>query len=238
MVRGGTEGAVAGVEVIPVVDIRNGLAVRARAGHRDAYRPIETPLAPSAEPLAVAEGLLAAVPARRLYIADLDAIEGRGANEILLQRLAAALRPVELWIDGGFATLGAARAVLEGRLGRPVLGSESQTDLEAVRALGDAGILSLDSRDGRPLGPPELHEDAALWPRDLILMTLARVGSAAGPDLDRIADARRRAPHCRLFAAGGLRGPEDLAPLTDAGAAGVLVASAIHDGRLRREHLG
>jgi len=53
----------------------------------------------------------------------------------------------------------------------------------------------------------------------------------------RIAAVRNRAPHVKVFAAGGLRGPEDLRPLGEAGAAGVLVASAIHDGRLRREHL-
>jgi phosphoribosylformimino-5-aminoimidazole carboxamide ribotide isomerase len=37
----------------------------------------------------------------------------------------------------------------------------------------------------------------------------------------------------RIYAAGGVRGPEDVAHLARIGAAGALVASAIHDGQLR-----
>jgi phosphoribosylformimino-5-aminoimidazole carboxamide ribotide isomerase len=67
----------------------------------------------------------------------------------------------------------------------------------------------------------------------VIVMALARVGAAAGPDLAGIAAARALGMDRRIYAAGGVRGPEDLRALRGAGAAGVLVASAIHDGRLR-----
>ena len=63
-------------------------------------------------------------------------------------------------------------------------------------------------------------------------MTLGRVGSGAGPDLDRLAAIRARAGARRLYAAGGVRDKADLAALKDAGAAGVLVASALHDGKI------
>ena len=62
----------AGFRIIPVIDLRGGLVVRARAGDRDAYAPIVTPLARTAEPAAVARGLLAASPGDILYLADLD----------------------------------------------------------------------------------------------------------------------------------------------------------------------
>ena len=41
-------------------------------------------------------------------------------------------------------------------------------------------------------------------------MTLARVGSGGGPDLDRLRALRRMAPGKRLYAAGGVRGADDL----------------------------
>jgi HisA/HisF family protein len=230
----GREGAFA---IVPVIDIRHGVVVRARAGDRASYAPIQSPLCDTADPVDVARALLRAVPARCLYIADLDAIEGRASNREALRRITRACAAVELWVDAGFSTEPATAAFLDQGIGRPVLGTESQSDETLVCRLGDRAILSLDRRGDAPLGPARLHEDASLWPRDVIVMTLARVGTGAGPDLRAIAEAKRQAPDVNVFAAGGLRGPEDIASLIAAAAAGALVASAIHDGRLRRTHL-
>ncbi|BCM85880.1 HisA/HisF-related TIM barrel protein [Methylobacterium indicum] len=221
-------------EVVPVLDLRGGLVVRARAGDRDAYAPIVTPLSPGSAPADVARGLLGAWPARRLYVADLDAIvDGVPPDLGALRAIRAACPGIELWVDAGFSSEAGVAAFLASGLGRPVLGSESQADDALVRRIGDRAVLSLDSRDGAPMGPAILHEDASAWPPEVIVMTLARVGSGAGPDLAGLRALKARAPHVAFYAAGGLRGPEDLPALDDAGAAGVLVASAIHDGRLR-----
>ncbi len=221
-------------EVVPVLDLRGGLVVRARAGDRDAYAPIVTPLSPGPAPADVARGLLAAWPARRLYVADLDAIvDGAPPDLGALRAILAACPGTELWVDAGFSSEAGVTAFLASGLGRPVLGSESQVDDALVRRIGDRAVLSLDSRDGAPMGPAILHEDPSAWPPEVIVMTLARVGSGAGPDLAGLRALRARAPHVAFYAAGGLRGPEDLPALDEAGAAGVLVASAIHDGRLR-----
>jgi len=221
-------------EVVPVLDLRGGVVVRARAGDRARYAPIVTPLSPGPAPADVARGLLGAWPARRLYVADLDAIvDGTDPDLGSLRAIAAACPGVELWVDAGFATEAGVAAFLEAGLGRPVLGSESQADAALVRRLGAAAVLSLDSRDGAPLGAPELHEDASAWPPEVIVMTLSRVGSGAGPDFAGLSALKRRAPRTAFYAAGGLRGPDDLPALAAAGAAGALVASAIHDGRLR-----
>ena len=63
-------------------------------------------------------------------------------------------------------------------------------------------------------------------------MTLERVGADAGPDLDTLAEVRRKAPQAMLIGAGGIRHPADLARAADAGADAWLVASALHDLRL------
>ncbi len=221
-----------------MIDIRGGLVVRARAGERAAYRPIETPLAPSPDPVAVAEGLLAAVPSRRLYVADLDAIETRLPQHPVLARLRRAFPEHELWVDGGFSEEDAVARFLDAGLGRAVLGTESLREASLLARYRAGAILSLDSRGDALLGLPELHADSSLWPDDVIVMTLARVGAGLGPDLERVREVRAHSPETRIYAAGGLRGPEDLAPLAEAGAAGILVASAIHDGRLRQGHAG
>jgi phosphoribosylformimino-5-aminoimidazole carboxamide ribotide isomerase len=59
-------------------------------------------------------------------------------------------------------------------------------------------------------------------------MMLARVGSLRGPDFDQLSKLSRRAPHTKLYAAGGIRGTRDLARLARAGIHGALLASALH----------
>ena len=110
-----------------------------------------TPLSPTAEPVAVAASLLRAVAANHLYIADLDAIQGRGDNLKALRDIRTALPDVELWVDGGFSDEAAIRPLIEGRIGRPVIGSESQQDSGFLDRRGDEAILSLDFRGDEPL---------------------------------------------------------------------------------------
>jgi HisA/HisF family protein len=219
------------MQVIPVLDLIEGLVVRAKMGDRDAYRPIETPLSATADPVDVTGGLMRLGPFATLYIADLDAIRGRGDNFEALARLREAFPNVELWIDNGAATLAAVEATQ--RYGVPVLGSESQSDAALVGSTRDA-LLSLDFRGEAFQGPPELLSGPELWPERVIVMTLHRVGGATGPDLGRLAATRALGGGRRFYAAGGVRDGADLAALKAAGAAGVLVASALHDGRIAR----
>jgi len=217
------------MQVIPVIDLMAGQVVRARMGERDAYRPIATPLAATPDPVDVAAGLLRLAPFPTLYVADLDAIRGIGDNFAALAQLCAAFPGLALWIDNGAADAKALEATRA--YGAPVLGSESQRDSALVAATPDA-LLSLDFRGDAFEGPPDLLAKSELWPEQLIVMTLGRVGSGAGPDLARLAEIRALAGARRLYAAGGVRNGADLAALARAGAVGVLVASALHDGQL------
>jgi phosphoribosylformimino-5-aminoimidazole carboxamide ribotide isomerase len=130
----------------------------------------------------------------------------------------------------------AARAFLEQGADHLVLGSEAQADHQLVESLRDDPrvVLSLDFRGDTLIGPPSLLATPAIWPRRVIVMTLARVGSAAGPDLERLAALQKLSGGRRVYAAGGLRHAGDLDELKNAGITGVLVASALHDGRLTR----
>jgi len=222
------------MEIIPVIDVRNGTVVRARMGHRDEYRPITTSLSRTSDPVAVARGLFSLYPFPILYVADLDAIEGRGENGAALEQLKAAFPHLILWVDNGIARIAEARGWLAAGLGHLVLGSESQADTSLVRrfAHDPRVILSLDFRGAAFQGPRELLADAACWPGKVIAMTLAKVGSGAGPDTEVLAAVRKSAGTRMVYAAGGVRDAADLATLARAGIAGALVASCLHDGRL------
>jgi phosphoribosylformimino-5-aminoimidazole carboxamide ribotide isomerase len=223
--------------VVPVVDIRNGIAVQARAGDRANYAPLSSPLVTTPEPATALAGLMSLFPFRAVYVADLDAIERGQPNIEAIAAMAAAAPAAELWLDAGVAGEAAVRAATRWGAGRVVIGSESQAadDLGLAVRLEQAGVavaLSLDFHGEAFAGPPALWSDPALWPDTLIVMTLARVGTGSGPDMARLADVKGRAGARRVFAAGGVRGLDDLAALAEAGIAGALIATALHDGRI------
>jgi phosphoribosylformimino-5-aminoimidazole carboxamide ribotide isomerase len=227
-------------ELIPVIDLMGGRVVHARAGQRDRYRPLQgSVLCDGAEPADVVQGLLRLHPFRHLYIADLDAIGKRGDHRAVIRGLRASFPGLGLWVDAGFAGACTCRRFLGAGVGELVLGSESQADLGLVEALAGETrwLLSLDFMGDRALGPPALHDTPRLWPERVIVMTLARVGAAAGPDLERLRAIRASAPERKIHAAGGVRDERDLAALRELGCAGALVASALHDGRLDRAAL-
>jgi len=258
------------MDVVPVIDLRGGAVVRARKGDRASYRPIETPLSRTSDPIDVVAGYLSVHPFRMLYIADLDAIEGRGSADATIRNIAQAFPRLALWVDNGCVEIDPARRFLSEGSGerledarprgpRPstqnkaarapslleasavrsatfslVLGSESQRDERTVAALKDDPrvILSLDFRGNEFVGPPALLRQPDLWPARAIVMTLARVGSGAGPDLENYRRIREGARGPAIYLAGGLRNRADLAAVAAEGAAGILVASAIHDGAI------
>src|SRR4051794_12930086 len=121
------------MEIIPVIDLKDGVVVRARMGRRDQYRPIETPLSPTSDPGAVVDGLLSLYAFRTVYIADLDAIDGREDHCTVVAQLRERHPQLALWVDNGTADACAAAAWLDRELGCLVLGSESQRNLAVVR---------------------------------------------------------------------------------------------------------
>jgi phosphoribosylformimino-5-aminoimidazole carboxamide ribotide isomerase len=218
------------MQIIPVIDVRHGLAVRAFRGDRSNYRPIVTPLSPSADPIELARGYIRLFPFEVIYIADLDGIEGRGANRELPQRLCEAAGLKEAWVDNGASSL----ADFGLPPVRQVLGSESLAAGIPPEARSTRDwILSLDFRGDEFQGPREILDDASTWPDRIIVMTLARVGANDGPDYALLKSIIARAGQRQVFAAGGVRGRDDLLALSDAGTAGVLIASALHDGKIK-----
>ena len=230
-----------------MLDLARGQVVRGVRGERAAYRPIASTLVAGSDPLAVAAALLPPATDGRaspalLYVADLDAIQGGEAQLDTLRRLLGLRGDLCLWLDAGLSG-SAAGAALRRALGasgervRLVYASESlAADAARPAMAGDPhAILSLDCRLARPLDPAGLWTRPDLWPRTIIVMTLDRVGAAAGPDLATLARLRALAPDRVWVGAGGVRNRADLHSAATAGASAWLVASALHDGTLKEE---
>lgn len=235
------------LQVIPVLDLAGGQVVRGVRGERAAYRPIRSSLVEGSDPGAVAAALLPPSTDPRgdpvpLYVADLDAIQGGAAQLATLRGLLRSRADLCLWLDAGVSGIAVGEALREAlgadpRRLRLVYGSESLAPGPADPGLAadPQAILSLDCRLARPLDPAGLWSRPALWPRTVIVMTLDRVGAAGGPDLATLPRLRALAPDRVWVGAGGVRDRDDLRSAAATGASAWLVASALHDGTLRRE---
>jgi phosphoribosylformimino-5-aminoimidazole carboxamide ribotide isomerase len=233
------------VRVIGVIDLMAGRAVHARGGKRDAYEPVHSPLL-SPEQVGNAAALARAysglVGVAEIYVADLDAIGGAPRPQDLREIIASGL-PV--MVDAGITTARAAERVTTGGATRVVVGLETLASFDDLaRIVEHIGaprvVFGLDLRDGRPLTrpgtpfdrvpPPELaHRALCAGAQAILLLDVARVGRAAGADLDLVKTLRGEFPACELLVGGGGR-VSDLEQLEAHGCDAALVGTALHGG--------
>ena len=240
------------MQLIPVIDLAHGVAVQARAGNRARYRPAESVLTPGAagDPLALIQAYRDDLRARECYIADLDAIQGGEIQRGRLRDLARAGAPCGLLVDAGTSDAGAALEVLALGSDRVIVGLETLRSFDQLASIVVAApervVFSLDLRLGRPVRHPA-HRDLggaepgavslagralAAGVKTLLVLDVGRVGTGDGVDLGLVEALRRAFPSVRLLAGGGVSGRRDLVGMRDAGCDGVLVATAIHSGRI------
>jgi phosphoribosylformimino-5-aminoimidazole carboxamide ribotide isomerase len=227
------------MRVIPVIDLKAGVVVHARRGQRAQYAPLRSPLVPTSDPLTVAHTLCKLCRTKTLYVADLDAIAGAPPDQQTLAALAAQTEP---WVDAGATTPQRAAALAKAGVARNIVGTESITTHDPAGAQGPQRVLSVDLREGKLISPLEElagQRPAAAAPlatelnvRELIVIDLARVGTATGPPIAAVEELAKALPGLEIYAGGGVRDDADLRALQDAGAAGALVATALHEGRI------
>ena len=239
------------MRVIPVLDILNSQVVRGVAGQRDQYRPVESCITYSAEPLAVANAFRNAFGLRTLYVADLDAILNARPNVEIYEELKD--DGFELLIDAGLRNVFDAEVLLMAGASKVIVGLETWPLLASLEMMllkvgKDRAIFSLDLKSGCSIrkfddmisdDPVEIGCAAIeCGIRELIVLDLAAVGVGSGPATLEICQSLRDfAPKLKLITGGGIRSSDDLATLRSAGVDGVLVASALHDGSISPDDL-
>jgi phosphoribosylformimino-5-aminoimidazole carboxamide ribotide isomerase len=239
------------MRVIPVIDLKAGVVVRGSAGRRHEYKPNASLLIPSSDPIEVAQAFRDRFALDEIYLADLDAIAGHSPTLPVYE----AIRRLgfQLWVDAGVRDIEEALCLAQAGVEKTVIGLETVAGPQAleviVRKLGNDGIaFSLDLKESLPLGDTSQWCGPQAWSiaaqaiatgvSHLIVLDLAHVGVGGGTGTEVL--CRRLATHfpdVELIAGGGIGNLQELDQLSAAGVDGVLVASALHDGRLSREDL-
>ncbi len=222
--------------IIPVIDLFAGNVVHATAGNREAYANIKTPLCHGSNPMDVINALMRLYAFTHIYIADLNAIKNEDNNNELINELISHYPDICFWLDAGKQDISSNFPVNQLR---HVTGSETGITYQQLIDKPDfaESILSLDFINNKFLGDPSLMENGNDWPKDIIVMSLDRVGTNQGPDSARLAQIQALSGDKRIFAAGGVRSEADLQTLSTQNIAGALIATALHHGKISREAL-
>ena len=222
------------MQIIPVIDLKDGLVVHAVRGDRVNYQTIDrhSVLTRSSDIDSVLAGFLTLHPFKRFYIADLNAIDGSGNHDELIQTLANAHPAIEFWLDNGkqLAAINNDQPNLKW-----VIGTESQQTHPLK--IKHEFILSLDFKNDRPAGLSDWFSQPQFWPSNIIVMTLSRVGSNSGPDFEKLNVLTKSHPNKQFIAAGGVRNFNDLLQLKSIGVSSALLATALHSGRISRRDI-
>ncbi len=227
--------------LVGVIDLKDHLAVHAVAGNRAEYQPVPFcdgdpfRLVKHYTDLGVAE----------LYVADLDALEGREMQTGILGRIADLVGDQRLIIDIGWTgheSRGSVDAILDlGRIYPQVFWVAATESMESTASLAsfvqlvaaNRLLLGLDFNSGRLLGRFDLRTwiNAAteLSLSGSVILDLASVGVTSGPSTCEICSRLKHiAPQWTLFSGGGIRNVQDVDSLISAGCDRCLVATALH----------
>jgi len=228
--------------LVPAIDLRAGRCVRLLQG---SFSDVTSY---SADPVDTARGF-ESDGARWIHVVDLDAAEGRGAdNTAVIQRIRRAVT-CRMEVGGGIRSLEAARAVLDLGVDRLVVGTLLVRDPREVsrwaELAGPRFAAGVDARDGRVRISGWTEESAradtevaaelaGLGMRWLIYTSISQDGTLAGPDVAHTA-AVARAAGLPTIVSGGVGSPEHVeavARCEEPLIAGVILGKAVYEGRL------
>jgi len=241
------------MRIIPVLDVLDRQVVRGIAGQRESYQPIQSQLTSDSDAASIAQAFRDVFGLTEFYVADLDGIERGAPNFETLQTLQQS--QANLWLDVGTNSRASLQQLAQhiplNSVHRIIVGLEGCPDLSVLESIQsmvspDQLAFSLDLNQGTPLLPAHASEawaNATAWEiaqqvlefgvASLIVLDLAAVGMGSGTPTQLLCSTIRDSyPELELITGGGIRDVEDLQQLEEVGCEGVLIASALHDGRL------
>ena len=224
-------------EVVPAVDLHEGEVVQLVQGERGTEKRY-------GDPVEAAERWIAA-GAETLHLIDLDgAFEGERINAEAIDAVLDAV-DVPVQIGGGIRTVEDAVDLLDRGVDRVILGTAAVETPEIVADIGerhpDSVVVSLDAKDGEVVvegwteGAGITPVEAAARYTDLgagaILFTNVDVeGKLEGVATEPVRELVE-STEIPVIASGGVATLDDVRTLKEAGAAAVVVGSALYEGQ-------
>lgn len=223
--------------IIPVIDIKNGEAVSGKSGMRETYKPLKTIFSQSSNALEIAKSLKAA-GAKRMYIADLDSIEGEGSN---LQIVREVNEIIPVMLDAGANNVQRVEKLLK-FADKVIIATETLKTLKSLDEIFksfkmDELVLSIDIKNNELLARNMdtdlnafVNKIKDLKPAEIILLDISRVGTESG--VNNAIINKFESFKSSIIMGGGIL-EEDIEELSSKGVHKFLIGSALHSGRIR-----
>ncbi|RLG92062.1 MAG: HisA/HisF family protein [Candidatus Hecatellales archaeon] len=236
------------MKIIPVMDVLGGVVVHAVKGERSNYKPLKSLLCSNPNPLDVALAFKK-LGFKTLYLADLDAIVDN-VLDVSLIKVLGKVGFEELMVDVGVYSYTKPEKILENGASKIVVGTETLYRLENLKSLlkkinPEKIVVSLDYKNKILTKAGELEglglDEAAfrlqnLGVKTLMFIDLSKVGSGEGVNLNLVKKILG-VLNIPLIVGGGIRDMGDILSLKRMGVSGVLVATALHKGKIRKEEI-
>ena len=230
-------------EVVPAVDMQDGEVVQLVQGERGTEKTYGDPV--EAAQRWIEQG------AETLHLVDLDgAFEGERENAAAVDAVLDALdEDVDVQLGGGIRTVGDATDLLSRGVDRVILGTAAVENPDIVAEISaeypESVVVSLDAKggevvvsgwtEGTGLDPAEAAARYEELGAGAILFTDVDVeGQLAGVQTDRVREVVE-AVEIPVVASGGVATLDDVRALRDAGAAAVVVGTALYEGEFTLE---
>ncbi|WP_265109374.1 1-(5-phosphoribosyl)-5-[(5-phosphoribosylamino)methylideneamino]imidazole-4-carboxamide isomerase [Halosolutus halophilus] len=228
-------------EVIPAVDVQDGEVVQLVQGERGTEKTY-------GDPVEAARRWIDA-GAETLHLVDLDgAFEGDRANADAIEAVIDAV-DVPTQLGGGIRTAADAIDLLDRGVDRVILGTAAVENPEIVAEISETYpegvVVSLDAKGGEvvvegwtegagvsPVEAAERYED--LGAAAILFTNVDVEGQLEGVATEPVRELVD-ATEMPVIASGGVATIEDVRALADAGAAAVVVGSALYEGRFTLE---
>jgi phosphoribosylformimino-5-aminoimidazole carboxamide ribotide isomerase len=223
-------------EVVPAVDMQDGEVVQLVQGERGTEKRY-------GDPVAAAERWVEA-GAETLHLVDLDgAFEGERENAAAVEAVVDAV-DVPVQLGGGIRTAADAADLLDRGVARVILGTAAVEEPELVAEISDEYpgrvMVSLDAKDGEVvvsgwtegtgLDPAEAAARYEELGAGAILFTDVDVEGQLGGVQTNVTRRVVEAVDIPVVASGGVASLEDVRALREAGAAAVVVGTALYEG--------
>jgi phosphoribosylformimino-5-aminoimidazole carboxamide ribotide isomerase len=230
------------MEIIPAIDVKEGMCVRLQQGREDSGTVY------AADPVAVAlrwteEG------AQRLHVVNLDGAFGRESKATDILRGIVSLTGVRVQYGGGLRSREAIKGAFEAGASSVVLGTVAFEDgdllAETLREYGpERVIVAIDALNGnvatrgwKELTGKDVHEAArdlrAVGVREILCTDISRDGMMNGPDLLTLAGLSKSG--LSVIASGGISSLEDVGALLRPGnehITGAIIGKALYEGKI------
>jgi len=224
------------LEIIPVLDLMNSIAVSGKSGNRETYSPLSSVFSPNSDPVIIANNLKIN-GSKQIYIADLDLIEKNGHN---LDKIKMINTILPVMLDGGIRDINSFEFFLDFAY-KLIIATETLSSIDELYKIFDKFpkeriVLSVDIKNNEifsnnfDISLNEFKKElSSLNPNEIILLDISKVGTQSGFNKNLINNFIEFKD--KLILGGGIN-KEEISYINKLGINKILLGSALHNGEI------